>query len=130
MAGVRCGNFERSAADLAAWLADEVLCPDCGAPTATLVRGTDLYPRMKIRAHRAPEGVTPGSYAAHPKGAVVATEAEVASVPAPVSSASDSTQWPSAHSPQPCGYCGKVYKSVQGMIGHLRECPKSGTEAL
>lgn len=54
---------------------DTVRCPDCGlvAPYAALVwvRGTDLYPRAKTRAHQAPEGVTPGPFAVLPTGGEV-----------------------------------------------------------
>lgn len=70
---MRCGNFKRSARDTETWInatSEGVLCPDCGARTAALVRGSDLYPTLKVRAHDAPEGVTPAPYAAHAQGAV------------------------------------------------------------
>lgn len=40
-----------------------VICPDCGAVGPWVwVRGTDLCPRAKTRAHDAPNGITPSPY--------------------------------------------------------------------
>ncbi len=67
---MRCGNFKRSAANKEAWTNFDVLCPDCGGKATGWVRGSDLYPMMKIRAHEAPPGVEPGPYKVLEKGAV------------------------------------------------------------
>lgn len=56
-----------------AWSSSDVFCPDCGARGDLVwVCGTDLTPRAKTRAHRAPPGVEPAPYAAHPNGGVQA----------------------------------------------------------
>lgn len=51
-----------------AWISGVGLCPDCGAQVEVWVRGSDLSPRAKARAHSAPPGVTPAPYAVHPTG--------------------------------------------------------------
>jgi len=53
-----------------AWAASEpVQCPDCGAVgDLCWVRNNDLCPHAKVRAHKAPEGVTPAPYAVLPGG--------------------------------------------------------------
>lgn len=75
MATTRCGNVETTAADVEAWVnaEDGVYCPHCGAHTTAVVRANDLYPRMKLRAHLAPPGVTPAPFSIHPDGAIRAT---------------------------------------------------------
>lgn len=49
-----------------------VQCPDCGLVAShdalVFVRATDLAPRAKTRAHRAPPGVTPSPYGVLPRG--------------------------------------------------------------
>lgn len=58
--------------DRDAWGAEFVICPDCGYCGDILwVRNTDLAPHAKTRAHKAPEGVTPGPYAYSPTGGLV-----------------------------------------------------------
>lgn len=61
---------QRRTVDETAWISEWAYCPDCGARARVWVRATDLFPHAKMRAHDAPEGVTPGPYEAHPKGAV------------------------------------------------------------
>jgi hypothetical protein len=51
-----------------AWVQGQGYCPDCGALVDVWVRGSDLAPRAKARAHQAPEGVTPEPYGVHPNG--------------------------------------------------------------
>jgi len=58
-----------------AWSADMAYCPDCGAETKPWVRGADLFPHAKVRAHKAPPGVTPAPYAVHPDGGLAVTPA-------------------------------------------------------
>jgi hypothetical protein len=61
--GVRCTASGRERTwERAAWTAGHGLCPDCGAEVDVWVRGTDLAPRAKARAHRAPQGVEPREY--------------------------------------------------------------------
>lgn len=66
---VRCtASGQERSWDSGAWINGAGLCPDCGAAVEVWVRGTDLYPKAKAKAHKAPLGVTPAPYAAHPKG--------------------------------------------------------------
>lgn len=54
--------------------ATPAVCPDCGGPVGVWVRGSDLFPRAKARAHRAPEGVEPAPYAVLPRGGAMPDE--------------------------------------------------------
>lgn len=48
------------------WIASAAACPDCGETVDLWVRGTDLAGTARVRAHRAPTGVTPAPYGARP----------------------------------------------------------------
>ena len=41
---------------------NQIVCCDCGGTAIVWVRGTDLVPRAKVRAHNAPTGVVPGPF--------------------------------------------------------------------
>lgn len=70
---MRCGNFERSCIDGKTWVFSQygIYCPDCGAETVGVVRNNDLSPRLKVRAHDAPPGVTPSPYGVHERGCIL-----------------------------------------------------------
>jgi hypothetical protein len=62
--GVRCtASGEERAVAREEWAQDEGTCPDCGGIAPFWTRATDLAPRLKIKAHKAPPGVTPAPQA-------------------------------------------------------------------
>lgn len=69
MPTVRCtATGEERTWESGAWINGEGYCPDCGGEVNVWVRGFDLFPRAKARAHKVPAGVTPGPYAVYQNG--------------------------------------------------------------
>ncbi len=66
---VRCTATGRQRSWLKeAWLSGDAYCPDCGGKVEVWVRGTDLFPHGKAKAHPVPDGVIPAPYAVHRSG--------------------------------------------------------------
>jgi hypothetical protein len=66
MARQRCtASGERRSWSYYEWTTSDGTCPDCGSPVEVWVRGADLYPFAKAKAHKAPAGVTPSPYGHH-----------------------------------------------------------------
>lgn len=61
--GIRCtASGQERSVDRDEWAQEVGTCPDCGGQAPFWVRGTDIAPRLKIKAHNAPPGVTPAPH--------------------------------------------------------------------